>query len=201
MREAVFLRRLKIGDHFGRDRFAAARPDGQDARLAGQFLPFEGDVVGENRVVARDRHVFRIALAAGFAAGRFSGELIHLHGDAQRRIADHQGGVGGFQHFRGVRRGVNKFGLDAPFLGGKDAHQRGGTARAGIERNTLGHFDRLLRKHQDAADGLLRGDGHSRQNHQILDALIFDGRDDGDVGFAARRSASAHCDGSVNDKS
>ena len=117
--------------------------------------------------------------------------MVHLHGDAQRRIADNQRGVGVLEHFGGVRPRIHKFRLDPPVLGGKDSHQRDGTAGARVERDVLCQFNRLVRDDKNTSHRSLCRHRHSRQHHEILDPFVLDGGNDSHVGSAAAQRFSA----------
>ena len=60
-----------------------------------------------------------VAAATAVAGGLLGGERVHFEAHAQRRIADHQRGVGAGQHGFGIGRRVDELRLDAPQVRGR----------------------------------------------------------------------------------
>ena len=136
--------------------------------------------------MALDGHFVGVAtLAAAFAAGSFSGELVHLDRNAQGRVANDEGGVGLVEHFGRIGFGVDEAGRDVPVFGCENANESGRTAGGSVESESFDAIDWLFRNDKDAANFALSGDGHVGESDKIRDALVFDGRDDGHVNIAA----------------
>ncbi len=88
------------------------------------------------------------------------------------------------QHGAQVRRCFSELWRNLPLFRAQDACQRLRAARTGVQREGLHLLYGLLRNNQQAAHLFLRRNGHVRQDHQIGDALVFDGRNDRDVHFS-----------------
>jgi len=67
-------------------------------------------------------------------------------------------------------------------VGAEDFRQGLGAAGTGVEGDGLRLLDRAFGDKQEAADAAFRGDGEIRENGEVVDTLVFDGGDDGDVG-------------------
>ena len=178
--QAEIARGLEIVDDFGGGDFAAGGPDGQHGGESGHAAPLLDDVVDVQGAVVGDAGAGGGAdLFAGFAA---AGAGLGGEAEAQGGIADQKSGVGAQQHSGKVGRHLQKFGRDAPFLLAEDSRQRLGAAGAAVERDVAGFLEGNLGNQQQAADARFRRDGHVREDHEVVDALVFDGGDDGDVG-------------------
>jgi hypothetical protein len=178
--QAEIARGLEIGDDFGGGDFAAGGPDGQDGGESGHAAPLLDYVVDVQGAVVGDAGAGSGAdLFAGFAA---AGAGLGGEAEAQGGIADQQGGVGAQQHRREVGRHLEEFGRDLPLLLTENSRQRLGAAGTAVERDVAGFLERNLGNQQQAADARFRRDGHVREDHEVVDALVFNGGDDGDVG-------------------
>src|SRR5712664_822736 len=80
-------------------------------------------------------------------------------GDAQGRVADDQGGVGGGEHGGGVGIRFVKFGGDLPAARAEDFDERLGAAGAAVERDAARLADGNFGEEQQAAHALFGGDG------------------------------------------
>src|SRR5579864_3808161 len=90
--EAILLGRAEVSQDLRRDGIAPARPKGKYGGLAGHLAPLMDHVVHEEGLESGHGHIFRVALAAVFAVGRFSGEGFHFERNPQGGIADQERG-------------------------------------------------------------------------------------------------------------
>jgi hypothetical protein len=70
----------------------------------------------------------------------------------------------------------------------EDAGESLSTAGAFVQRECFDLIDGRFRDEQEATDAALGSDGHVRENDQIVDSLIFDGRNDGDISCTLAKS-------------
>ena len=191
LRKAVFLGSQEIRHHFRRNHIAAAGPDGHHAGLARHLAPLLGHVVNKERVNTWHRLFLRIALATHLTTGLLLGQRVNSQLYRQRRIADHQRRVGGGQHRHRVGRHIQKFRRDAPEAAAKQTHQGRRGARVGVQCDAPRKLDGFFGQQQDAAHLALGRDGHVRENHHFVHALILDGRHDGHIGFSRAQRLGA----------
>src|SRR5229473_6177679 len=154
-------------------------PDRENRRQSGQASPFTHYVIDIEQLRTRDSERGGMANRLPFRAGPTV--LFDAQRNAQRRIADEQRGISPLQHLSQVWWRFKKLRRGLPLFGAQDAGQRLRAARTEVQRKALRPFDRFLRDDEQAADLFLRSNGYVRQNHQIRDALVFYGRNDGDV--------------------
>ena len=73
----------------------------------------------------------------------------------------------------------------------KSAGESLGAARTAVEGDPRHFVHGLARYEEQAAHASLGGDSQIRQQHQVIDALKFDRRDDGDLGAAIAQIVGA----------
>src|SRR4029077_13792978 len=101
--------------------------------------------------------------------------------DTQRWIADQQCRIGLAQHGVQIRRHLEKFRRDLPMPRTQNLCQRLRAPRTPIERNRPRLRNGYLGNQQQTPHAPLRRDRKIRQDHQVIDALILDRRNDRDV--------------------
>jgi hypothetical protein len=187
-------RSLEIGDELGRDRVLAGRPDGENGGEVGEAAPGFDDVV--DMEIDRARQTGSGACADLFYFVATAGLLFDGYGETQGRIADEEGGVEVAQHGGEVGLGFSERWGDFPVVGAENFGEGLGAAGAGVQGHGLRLLNWTFGDQQKAADSVFRGDGEVGENGEVVDALVFDGRDDGDVGlFGAEGFGAQRGDG------
>ena len=109
--------------------------------------------------------------------------------DAEGGVADEEGGVVGGEHGGEVGRHFLKLRGDLPVAGAEDFGEGLGAAGAAVEGDGARLGDRDFGNEQEAADAAFGGDGEVGEDDEVIDALILDGGDDGDVDVACAQAA------------
>ena len=187
--EAVVAGGGEIGEDFRSDDVAFGSPDSEDGGETCRAVPLFDHIVDVKIFGGGDTgdrgfaHGFAIGAGPGFSAGG--------DGESQGRIADEKCGVGFSEHLGKIRGSLEKIRSDFPTVDTENSSEGLGAAGAAVKRDAGDVVDAFLGDEKKAADLSFGSDGHAGEDNEIVDALIFDGGNNGDVGGAGAKGFGA----------